>query len=93
MEGLIRIPCPRCSVREEGSPPRIGQTARCKACGAEWTWSEGDLRYMETRLAAIKAALLALPTDDDRLEVLRDFCRGCGRVQPEDRSCQCENDE
>jgi hypothetical protein len=92
MEGLVRIPCPRCSVREEGSPPRVGQTARCKACGAEWTWSEGDLRYMETRLADVKAALLALG-DDDRLEVMRAFCRGCGCVQPEHGYCQCENDE
>ena len=32
-------------------------------------------------------------TDSERLEVMGRYCHSCGRVQPEERSCQCWNDE
>ena len=40
--------------------------------------------------ARLIAALCALPSDDDRLDVLREFCRACGSV---DAGCQCWNDD
>lgn len=51
--------------------------------------------YGETTagMRAAFAALHALP-DEERLRVMTWFCRGCGCYQgPDDRFCQCENDE
>ena len=50
-------------------------------------------RVLSPVVAAFKAHLDSLPTDDDRIECLRElgFCMDCGR--PDGRTCQCWNDE
>lgn len=51
----------------------------------------GEWQIVYNPVANIVNAMIAL-TDDERLEVMRCFCRGCGAVQPEFMSCQCWND-
>lgn len=45
----------------------------------------------------IIAAMMKLPTDDHRLDVMYYFCKKCGRVEGESRYtggyCQCANDD
>lgn len=46
---------------------------------------------IDKRMRAME--ILLSMSSDDRLDILHRFCRGCGRTQPDERSCQCENDE
>jgi hypothetical protein len=52
----------------------------------------GEWKIVHSPVSDIVNAMVAL-ADDERLEVMRYFCRGCGAVQPEFMSCQCWNDE
>lgn len=39
MTGLIRLSCPRCSCRWEGSA-RPGGREQCTSCGHTWAWPD-----------------------------------------------------
>lgn len=57
--------------------------------GARWCGPLPDLKD-----GCILRSILAGMTDDDRLEVFRDYCLNCGRYQGDsDGSCECDNDE
>lgn len=54
----------------------------------------GDVAYMQDRTNIIEIARLALIelTDEERLDLMLSYCRGCG-CSCDSIYCQCQNDD
>lgn len=74
-------PCGLC-----GKLTTMTGTQRCDEC-----W-ELESAIKGRPVVAAQVAFEAM-TDEQRLSVMRNYCEGCGCVQPKDRPCQCRNDE
>lgn len=71
MDGLVRIPCPRCSVREEITPPRAGVHGECLKCGHTWTWTEEEVEAMTPTCTCSPSILDPLCPVDEHREVAK----------------------
>lgn len=77
--GIVRAEC-------HDNPAEICKTVLLAHAG--WDETSRELRSVENTTFAMDQLI-----DEQRCEVIRSFCTGCGRKQPHDRPCQCQNDE
>src|SRR4051812_20189780 len=85
MEGLVRIPCPRCSVREEITPPRAGVHGECVKCRHTWTWTAETLGALFTSLAS--RAALGYGTLEEHTATAANVWAKMGDVPPWEMDC------
>lgn len=53
---------------------------------------DGEWRLANSPVALVVNSIVEL-SEEKRLEVMRMFCNGCGRVQPAGSRCYCQDDE
>jgi hypothetical protein len=59
------------------------------------TLGEEEVKNIEKSVEIISGIIKLMDqlTSEERLEILRCYCQGCGDIQSEGKWCQCRNDE
>lgn len=95
--------CPACkSVRVEKTlvggisfnPDVYGDSNKAQCVLCDWRGKVADLVPGENEMVSAVVKLMMILTDEERMEVMRNFCSRCGCIQSKVLSpCQCRSDE